>query len=41
MAGEEMSFYTVPPHFGQWVCDGSEIRCRISLRSPQAVHWYS
>src|SRR6185436_12861994 len=41
MAGEEKSFFTAPPHFGQCAYGGSEARCRISVRSPQRVHWYS
>jgi hypothetical protein len=41
MAGEEMSFFISPPHFGQRENGGSLIPWRISMRSLQLVHWYS
>jgi hypothetical protein len=35
MAGDEISFFMSPPHFGQTLCGGSESFWMISSRSWQ------
>jgi hypothetical protein len=41
MAGDDSSFLTVPPHFGQVSAGGSENRWMSSKRFAHASHWYS
>ena len=41
IAGDDNSFFTTPPHFGQTSIGASENFWITSKRCAQASHWYS